>query len=72
MSHEKLDPDAENNRPHGKWTRLVDFAESFCLCPCCDENRKCHDECTYKEDAKPEKYELMIKAREALIEAGVL
>lgn len=62
-----------SDNPDVSWNGLIDFAEAFAKCPCCNETRKCHPECTYREDcsSRPEVYERMEQARKALMEASL-
>ena len=46
---------------------LIDFAESFAYCPCCQETRVCVEGCTYRDDCE-EQWEIMERARLALRE----
>ena len=51
---------------------LMGFAEGEAYCPCCEGVLECVPECTIKEDCEKaggaalERYQLMIRAREAL------
>lgn len=50
---------------------LVDFAEAEASCPCCEGIYECAEGCTIEEDSKQfatswERYERMLRAREAL------
>jgi hypothetical protein len=53
---------------------LYDYVESLGYCPCCTETRKCHEECTIKEDSERVGgsalyvYDRMIEARSVLDE----
>ena len=51
---------------------LIEFAEREAYCPCCEGVRKCEPDCTIEEDClrtsggAKDRYELMVRAREAL------
>ena len=45
--------------------RLREFARMYANCPCCDEYRKCVEDCTFAEDC-PQDVDTMRAARYAL------
>jgi len=45
--------------------RMRSFVAYFANCPCCDENEKCLNDCTFKYD-DTNGFDLMQQAREAM------
>jgi len=51
--------------------KLVDFVRYYANCPCCDNDEKCDDDCTFEDDDAMG-YGVMVHAREALCQDGRL
>ncbi len=45
--------------------RLESFVREYTRCPCCDDERRCDQECEHQKNA-PEQHAEMVAAREAL------
>jgi hypothetical protein len=56
---------AENEALRKDVERMRQWIEGDCLCPCCQELRKCSDGCTFYVDA-PSDAERMTEARSVL------